>query len=292
MAPEGAKAAGLGLDENGMGVAVGDYDGDGRLDLLVTSIFDRVSYDFSGLKTGNKLYRNLGGRRFAEAADGRVDRTGWGWGAAFLDYDNDGSPDLIITNGMTADYVPDPNLPHSNDPLQDPTFVFHNNNLGGFTNITAASGVHDVGQGRAIVVLDFDNDGDEDVVITNAFGRPIVYRSDASANGNAWIRLWLRGTVSNRDGIGATVKVTSAGRSRVQVFNPTNSFLGQREPVLHFGLGAVTDAGAMARVSRSAGQAARCGSLQVWPSTGFTRLSNPPASRLLLNSCSSRWRES
>jgi hypothetical protein len=181
---EQGRAAGVGLDENGMGVAVADYDGDGRIDFYVTSIFDRVSYEFSGLKTGNKLYRNLGGRRFAEtAAAAGVDRTGWGWGAAFLDFDHDGDPDLLVTNGMTADYVPDPNLPHSNDPLTDPTTLFINDGTGRFVDGTALSGLRDTGQGRGVVVADFDNDGDEDVVITQAYGRPVYYRSDASTNG-------------------------------------------------------------------------------------------------------------
>jgi hypothetical protein len=65
-----------------------------------------------------------------------VDRTGWGWGAAFLDFDNDGDPDLLVTNGMTADYVPDPNLPHSNDPLTDPTTLFINDGTGRFVDGT------------------------------------------------------------------------------------------------------------------------------------------------------------
>ncbi|MFO1451696.1 MAG: FG-GAP-like repeat-containing protein [Opitutaceae bacterium] len=237
---EQGRASGVGLDENGMGVAVADYDGDGRFDLFVTSIFDRVSYDFSGLKTGNKLYRNLGGRRFGEtSAVAGVDRTGWGWGAAFLDADNDGDPDLLVTNGMTADYVPDPNLPHSTDPLTDPTTLYVNDGTGHFVDGTAVFGLRDTGQGRGVVVADFDNDGDEDVLITQAYGRPVLYRSDAAANGSRWIRLRLQGTLSNRDAIGAVVRVTHGGRTRVHLHNPTSTFLGQREPVLHLGLGQV-----------------------------------------------------
>ncbi|HEX2100164.1 MAG TPA: VCBS repeat-containing protein, partial [Candidatus Synoicihabitans sp.] len=100
---ESEHASGVGLDEFGMGVAVADYDRDGRLDFYVTSIYDRFYNERAGTHTGNKLYRNLGNRRFEEVARPvGVDRTDWGWGAAFFEFDNDGDPDLIVTNGMDA----------------------------------------------------------------------------------------------------------------------------------------------------------------------------------------------
>lgn len=236
---ERGKESGVALDENGMGVAVGDYDGDGQLDLFVSSIFDRVSYAHSGVITGNKLYRYTGDRRFTETATAAgVDRTGWSWGAAFLDHDNNGTPDLLVTNGITDGLVPDPAVPASNDAENDPTVLFRNDGQGRFADITAGSGITDTGQGRAVVVFDYDNDGDEDVLISQAYGRPILYRNNAAGNGQRWLRLRLQGTASNRGGIGAIVKVSNGGKVQTQVFNPTNSFIGQRGPIMHFGLGA------------------------------------------------------
>ena len=233
---EGTAAAGLGKDEFGMGVAVADYDGDGRLDLYVTSIFEPFFFDENGTRNGNKLYRNLGDRRFAEIASvARVDRTGWGWGTAFFDYENDGDPDLLAGNGMDASEL-GPTGPFY-DALTDRTTLFRNNGDGGFTDISEPAGVRDTGFAKAVVVWDYDQDGDEDLTLTQTFGRPIVYRNNASENGNRWLRLQFEGTASNRDGYGAVVTLTDAGRSQTGLHNPSNAYLGQRESGLHFGLG-------------------------------------------------------
>ena len=243
---EGTSASGTGQDEFGMGNAIDDFDGDGQLDLFVTSIYDFVSLQVGeqgGLASGNKLYRYRGNRRFSEeSAKAGVDKTGWAWAASFFEYDNDSDPDLVVTNGWV--------IAPGNDPLTtpfvvaetDPTTLLVNDGAGVFSNETESAGITDIGMGRSIIVFDYDRDGDEDLVVTNAFARPIVYRSNASDNGNGWIRLRFVGTESNRDGIGAVVRVTTATGSRVKLYNPTNAYMGQREPVLHFGLGAL-DAG-------------------------------------------------
>ena len=235
---ERTKSSGLGQDENGMGVTVGDYDGDGKLDVLVTSIYDRVSFAAQGLITGNKLYRNTGNRTFVEAATtAGVNQTGWSWGAAFFDYDNRGAVDLIVTNGITNGLVPDPQVASSNDAENDPTTLFLNNGLGGFSDRTIGSGITDNGQGRAVLVFDYDKDGDQDILISQAYGSPILYRNNAAGNGNHWLGLHLQGVASNRNAVGAVVRVTSGGRMRTQVYGPTNGFLAQSGPVMHFGLG-------------------------------------------------------
>lgn len=235
---ETERESGVGQDEFGMGVAVADYDLDGRLDFYVTSIYDAFFHERQGSHTGNKLYRNLGDRRFAEVARSTgVDRTDWGWGAAFLEFENDGDPDLIVTNGMDAAET-GPTGPFF-PALTDPTTLFVNDGTGRLDRVTSFVGLADTGYGKAVVVWDYDNDGDEDVLITQTFAAPVLYRSDASGNGRGWIQFRFQGSTSARDGYGAIVRVTEGGRTQTLLFNPTNSYLGQREARLHVGLGAV-----------------------------------------------------
>ena len=101
---EGSAEAGFGVDENGMGLSLADYDGDGLIDVFITAIHDKREYnDISPFGTkGNFLYRNKGNRSFEIACRGGIlDDLGWGWGAAFLDYDNDGRFEIAATNGMS-----------------------------------------------------------------------------------------------------------------------------------------------------------------------------------------------
>lgn len=238
---EATAMARLGRDEFGAGNAVADYDGDGLLDLLVTSIYNQapVQYSQKGeLGSGNKLYRYLGDRRFLEsAAEAGVDDTGWGWGAAFFEYDNDGDPDLIVTNGWSSGADDESEVDFFPLAETDPTRLFVNDGRGKFADETEAAGISDRGQGRSIVVVDYDRDGDEDLLITQADAPPVIYRSDASTNGNHWLRLRFVGTRSNRDGIGAVVRVRTGDRTQVNLYNPTNGYMSQRESGLHFGLG-------------------------------------------------------
>lgn len=234
---EGSALAGANQTEFGMGIAVADYDGDGRLDFYVTSIYDSFFNSRVGTHSGNKLYRNLGDRRFAETSTATgVARAGWGWGAAFLDFDNDGDQDLVATNGMDAAELGATGPFY--DALTDPTALFQNDGAGRFVDNASLLGIGDSGLGKAVVVWDYDNDGDEDLLITETYASPVLYRNDASANGRKWIRFAFRGNASNRDGIGAVVRVTEAGKVQTLLYNPSNSYIGQREPFLHCGLGA------------------------------------------------------
>jgi hypothetical protein len=224
---DGTLAAGLGSDEDGMGTTVGDFDGDGRLDWFITALVDVPGQidDHSG----NRLFRNNGDRTFADQTDlGGVRDSGWSWGTTFLDHDNDGDSDLFVTNGWN------PGLP-----FPDQSHVYQNDN-GVFTDVSNASGVTDTGQGRGLLSLDYDNDGDLDVFIVNHGAKPILYRNDGG-NANDWLKIKVEGTVSNRDGIGAFITVdpdaSVVGDEIVREINAGSNFLSQNELTAHFGLG-------------------------------------------------------
>ena len=234
---DGTLAAGVGTDKSGMGSALGDYDRDGDLDWFVTAIFDTP---FLGANPGNRLYRNNGNRTFTDvttAAGVRNSGTGselsWGWGAAFLDYDNDSDQDLAMTNGWIA-------LGYGGDH----TTLRQNNGDGTFTDVSVASGITDTGQGRGLLRVDYDADGDLDFLIANYGAAPILYRNDGGNDAN-WLRVKTEGTISNRDGIGAFIKVVPDAdlpeQFQVWEVGSGDSYLSQSELTAHFGLGNIIE---------------------------------------------------
>ncbi len=234
---DGTEAAGVGTDENGMGSTVGDFDGDGRLDWFVSSIFDvdeSCDVERCGWRhSGNRLYRNLGGRRFEDATDQAGVRDGeWGWGAVFFDADNDGDQDLTMTNGV--------DFPGgaADGPFNADSMRFWRNDDGVMVSMAFEAGLRDTGSGKAVATLDFDGDGDLDLVITRNADTPLVYRND-TVNENDWLRVRLRGRASNRDGVGArlTLRPSAGGAEQVRAMTAQSYFLSQSERVAHFGLG-------------------------------------------------------
>lgn len=227
---DGTVAAGVGTDKSGMGTALGDYDRDGDLDWFVTAIYDTT---FLGANPGNRLFRNNGNRTFTDVTTtAGVRATGpglsWGWGTTFFDYDNDADVDLVATDGFITGYT------------ADRTTLWRNNLDGTFTDVSVASGITDTGQGRGLVHVDFDADGDLDIVIANYAAAPIIYRNDGG-NQNRWLRIKTEGTISNRDGIGAFITVTpdleNPQSFQVWEIRSGDSYLSQSEMTAHFGLG-------------------------------------------------------
>lgn len=217
----------MGSDRNGMGSTIADFDGDGHLDWFVTAI-ER--------NEGNWLYRNKGldangdSLGFEDVTDAAGVRDGgWGWGTSFLDYDNDGDQDLIMTNGYPFDI----------NYLDDQMRLWRNDG-GTFTEIATGSGVTDTGQGRGLLTFDYDRDGDLDVFVVNNEDHPVLYRNDGG-NDNDWLQIETEGTVSNRDGIGAFIKVildqSDPDNFIVQHIDGGSNFLAQNEMIAHFGLG-------------------------------------------------------
>jgi hypothetical protein len=235
---DGTTAAGVGTDENGMGSTFGDIDGDGDLDWFVSSIFDPDATCSSGNcvwgDTGNRLYRNEGGRVFSDATDAAGVRDGaWGWGAVFLDFDNDGDLDLVMTNGLDVVHTTIEDAFNA-----DSMRVWENDGQGHMTEVALDVGIDDTGSGKGLLSFDYDADGDLDLFVVNNAGEPRLYRNEAPRR-NRWLRLRVEGMRSNRDGLGARVRVWKRPHSTPQVreVGVASHFLGQSEPVLHFGLG-------------------------------------------------------
>jgi hypothetical protein len=239
-------SAGVGTDENGMGGTFGDYDGDGLLDWFVAAIFDPddtcASEPCRWGASGNRLYHNDGNRRFSDATDAAGVRAGgWGWGTAFFDYDNDGDLDLVMTNGMVGE---GPITQFERDPMR-----LWQNDGGRFHEVARSAGLDDRDDGKGLAVVDYDEDGDLDVLVVTHAGSPHLFRNDGG-NANGWLRIRVAGTDSNRDGVGArvTVRRTTVASPMLREVVSGSGFLGQSELVQHFGLGPGSEPVAEVRV--------------------------------------------
>jgi hypothetical protein len=235
------QASGTGLDDNGMGSTIADFDGDGRLDWYVTSIFK----DGDPTQTGNKLYVADGVAgippfdhvHYREAAfDAGVDDGGWGWGTVAIDANHDGLVDLVETNGWQNDP----------DHVGERMFLFRNEGvhaeLPRFANVPASqSGLDHDGQGRGLLNFDYDNDGDQDLVVFGNQEPLRLYRNDLRGLRTGWIRIFLDASGDPAvapNGVGALVWVSVDGASQQRPIEASSSYLSQSELSAHFGLGA------------------------------------------------------
>ncbi|MBM4112102.1 MAG: CRTAC1 family protein [Phycisphaerae bacterium] len=229
---------GTGTDDNGMGHAVADFDGDGRLDWFVTSIWAVGSFESPG--TGNRLYRNLGGHAYADIASASGTLNGnWAWGVSAVDLDHSGSVDLVQTNG----WFTQPQF------VNQPARVWMNDGAANFTDVAATCGLWHTLSGRGLATLDADNDGDRDVLIMASKGPLRFYRNDlvvagapvpADAN---WLRVSVDATGAPRvapDGIGTLVLASAGGTLQRRLIDGGTNYQSQDELAAHFGLGTAT----------------------------------------------------
>ncbi len=215
----------------GMGVDFQDYDNDGLPDLVITNLANQKY----------ALYHNSGDSSFTYdsymSGIGGMTLLHSGWGVRFLDYDNDGRKDLLVAQGHDLDTI-ELNFPQLR--YREPMLLAHNTGKG-FVDVSAQSGdvFHQAWVGRGMAVGDIDNDGRVDAVVTTNDG-PAYLLHNETVTGNHWLTLMLVGHRSNRDGIGAVIKVdTSAGPQYVTV-TTAGSYLSSSDKRAHFGLGADT----------------------------------------------------
>jgi hypothetical protein len=223
-------AAGVAFGEDGvargaMGVDAADYDRSGRMHLVVGN--------FANQMIG--LYHNEGNGLFVDEAPrsavGRASLLSLTFGLFFFDYDLDGYPDLFAANGHIEEEISrvQPKVRYEQLPL-----LFRNLGKGKFEPVQAFTRAM-VARGAAYG--DFDRDGDLDILITTNNGPSCLYRNDGG-NRNHWLQVRLEGTKSNRDGIGAVVRVTSAGGTQAQMVHSGSSYCSASDLALTFGLGA------------------------------------------------------
>jgi enediyne biosynthesis protein E4 len=228
-------AAGVAFGEDGvargaMGVDTGDYDRSGRPHLIVGN--------FSNQMLG--LYHNEGNGLFVDEAPrstvGRASLLTLTFGLFFFDYDLDGYPDIFAANGHIEEEIGrvQPKIQYQELPL-----LFHNAMKGKFDPVNAFTKPM-VARGAAYG--DFDHDGDLDILISTNNGPAYLYRNDGG-NRNHWLQLKLTGSKSNRDGIGAIVRVTSAGGTQWQAVHSGSSYCSASDLALTFGLGKDASAG-------------------------------------------------
>ena len=221
------------VDGNGMGSAVGDYDGDGDLDWFVSSIW--TDPDIEGNQTfrfGNRLYRNDAGV-FADVTDEvGVHDGSWGWGSCFADFDNDGHLDLYHTNG----WPPTDQYQEFEFEL-DQSRLFMSNGKGVFFERAADAGVADQERGHGIVCGDFDNDGDVDIfqMHRNANNAGTLWRNDTATNN--YLRVKLNGLAPNTAAAGARITLTIDGVRQLREIVIGSNFTSQNPLAQVFGLG-------------------------------------------------------
>ena len=208
-----------GTPRSGMGVDAVDYDGDGWEDLFVANIDHEM---FS-------LYRNLGGEDFVDASQEirQTTRLSSGWGLRFSDFDNDGDPDLLLANGHPDDMI------GTFKPLvsykQKLLLLEHRGEV--YEDISDEAG--EVFEGlfpaRGLAVVDFDNDGDPDAVVTNNGDAPLLLRNVTESD-NQWIGLRLEARLSNPEAVGAIVTWHAGGATRSRLLTSGGSYLSSHDP--------------------------------------------------------------
>jgi enediyne biosynthesis protein E4 len=216
----------------GMGIDTGDYDGDGRLDVVITNLDFEMHTLLHGLERGLFAYAS------AESGIGFPTLPFVGFGVAFLDYDNDGLLDIAVADGHILDNAP---KFRAGSTYMQRKLLFRNTTGRRFVEAGRTSGPAFAAErvSRGLAVADIDNDGDLDLLVTNNGQDAELLRNDGGNRGN-WLTVRLRGRAPNTDAIGARVRVTAGGRTQIRDVKAGSSYLSQNDLRAHFGVGTAT----------------------------------------------------
>jgi enediyne biosynthesis protein E4 len=254
--------AGIGFSEDGvaragMGVDASDYDRSGHASVIISNFANQMV----------SLYHNEGNGLFVDEAPqsevGRATLVTLGFGCFFFDYDNDGWQDIFVADGHIEDAI---ERVQKRVTYAEPPHLFRNLGSGKFAEVTADMGKAFAAPkvARAAAYADIDDDGSLDILLTTNAGPAYLFHNEGGTNHS--LRIKLVGTKSNRDGIGAVVRVTSGSDKQWKMLRSGSSYLSQSELVLTFGLGTQ----------------ARADSVEIqWPSGQVDKLSNVNAGQMV-----------
>jgi hypothetical protein len=228
--------SGTGLDGNGMGQTVGDFDRNGLLDWYVTSIHSHDPNAPGIPGTGNMQYLGIAEHLFAElsVAAGTNDG-GWGWGTVAVDLDHDGFEDIAETNGW-----PYFNTLGELEWTNEQSYLYRNNGGWTFTEIAGSCGFVHHQEGRGLANADLDNDGDQDLIVFSNRGRLRVFTNDLDGDDTNWLRVFVETGANPRlapNGFGTLVRIVTAGQAQRRVLSGGCNYMSQSELSAHFGLG-------------------------------------------------------
>jgi len=225
-----------GMEQAGMGIDLGDYDNDGWLDAVKSNF----AFEY------HNLYHNEKNGTFTDqatraAGTGLATRPLVSWGTKFLDYDNDGWKDIVVINGQVYPHLID--NPVGGEHYHQPRLLFRNLGGGRFADVSTQSGpgISEKRSSRGLAVGDLDNDGDLDMVVVNTDSTPSILRNDGG-NRNRWLSVRLRGTKSNRMGLGARLTTRTGSLEQIAEATTAGSIFSASDSRVHFGLGAATEA--------------------------------------------------
>jgi hypothetical protein len=262
---EKAVVAGVAFSEDGvaragMGVDTADYDRSGNTSLMITNFSNQMI----------SLYHNEGRGLFVDEAPrsevGRASLLTLGFGCFFFDYDLDGWQDILVVNGHID---PDIQKVQANVKFAEPPHLFHNEGKGKFVEATKSAGASFAAArvGRSVAYADVFNNGRLDVLLSTNGGPVHLFKNEATGTPNRSLRMKLVGTKSNRDGIGAVVRITTPEGTQTKMLCSGSSYLSASELVLTFGLG----------------QQTKADSVEIrWPSGQVEKLSNVRAGQTVI----------